>query len=229
MSYADMITILMAFFVVMYSMAGSSKDKDKEDAVMKSLRDRFGPNWHNMVGIGDGPYVPKNSMLAQMVSSGGGKQAKKNQGKGEARASNGDHPRVHTLRPGEQTAIGGSIQFTEGKSAIDAEMLRQLELTAAELSGKPQRIEVRGHTSRRPVPKGSEHRDNWDLAYARCRATMEKLVELGIDPRRIRLGVSADNEPKLRRDDSLVREQSGRVEVFMLNEILDSEADRKSS
>ena len=37
MSYADMITILMAFFVVMYSMAGS-KDEGKEEEVLDSLR-----------------------------------------------------------------------------------------------------------------------------------------------------------------------------------------------
>src|ERR1043165_7471109 len=117
MSYADMITILMAFFVVMYSMAGSSKDEAKEEAVMKSLRDRFGPNWMKFASIGPAPYVPANSPLAKLSSSGGGK-AKKAAGKGEARVSHGEHPRVHTLRPGEQTAIGGTILFAEGESKL---------------------------------------------------------------------------------------------------------------
>ena len=43
MSYADMITILMAFFVVMYSMAGDKKENPKVEAVMGSLRNWLGP------------------------------------------------------------------------------------------------------------------------------------------------------------------------------------------
>src|SRR5688572_23468057 len=42
MSYADMITILMAFFVVMYSTAGE-KNVHKQEAVLESLRSWLGP------------------------------------------------------------------------------------------------------------------------------------------------------------------------------------------
>ena len=218
MSYADMITILMAFFVVMYSMAGSDKDTAKEQAVMKSLREQFGPNWMKFTGVGPGPYMPGNSALVSLQTRASG-SAKKPLGKGEARASSGDHPRVQTPRPGDQTAVGASITFAEGQSTLTSEQEEQLKLAVAEMGGKPQRIEVRGHTSRRPTPQGSEFRDNWDLAYARSRNTMQYLLKLGIDPRRIRLGVAADNEPKAGAGEAVPREQSARVEVFLLNEL----------
>ncbi len=59
MSYADMITILMAFFVVMYSMAGAPKDKGKEEAVMRSFRERFGPMIPGMAGDGQRAVHPQ--------------------------------------------------------------------------------------------------------------------------------------------------------------------------
>lgn len=218
MSYADMITILMAFFVVMYSMAGSQKDNAREEAVLKSLRDQFGPNWNKLSAMGPGPYVP-------FASKGGG-NASKPMGKGEARESHGDHARVHTLRPGEQTVVGGAVYFADGESALTAAQRKQLEITASEVSGKPQRIEIRGHTSRGPLPKNSPYRDNWDLAYARCRTAMEELVKSGVDPERIRLGVAADNEPKTNTADGMIASQAARVEVFLLSELASQDRTR---
>ena len=52
MSYADMITILMALFVVLYALAGK-KDAAKEHAVFESLREQFGTSflgWHAALG-----------------------------------------------------------------------------------------------------------------------------------------------------------------------------------
>ncbi len=76
MSYADMITILMAFFVVMYSMAGQ-KDTAKEQAVMASLRMWLGgmaapwPDMHVGGGLlqegkGNGPQAGRSSIPANL-------------------------------------------------------------------------------------------------------------------------------------------------------------------
>jgi chemotaxis protein MotB len=219
MSYADMITILMAFFVVMYSMAGATKDTKKEDAVFKSLRDRFGPNWLSSGSIGPGALLSNHLLKAHGV--GGANIKAKNKGGVTAQGDPGDQPRVHTLRPGEQASIGGNILFAEGSAQLGSEQEQQLDIAAGQVSGKPQKIEVRGHASRRPLPKGAPYRDNWDLAYARCRSTMERLVSLGIDPKRIRLSVAGDNEPVPAGKSN--RSASSRVEVFMLNEVTRAE------
>ena len=46
-----------------------------------------------------------------------------------------------------------------------------------------------------PLPPGSAYRDRWDLAYARCRQTVEALSGLKIDPARLRLGVVQTRGP----------------------------------
>ena len=223
MSYADMITILMAFFVVMYSMAGD-KNPAKEQAVMQSLHERFGPDWlQQLVGVGPGPYIPKDAPIAGIKSGNKerekeGTKDKKDKGKLSKPKSRGDHPRVHTLRPGEQAAVGGIIYFPEGGTDFVGESLHQLEIAADEIKGKPQKVEIRGHTSRRRPNSESGYQDNWDLAYARSKKVMNKLVELGIDSKRIVLGVAAENEPIGRDVDPLEQNRAARVEVFMLNE-----------
>lgn len=218
MSYADMITILMAFFVVMYSMAGN-RDQSKEEAVLRSLRDQFGPLLPRAAALGPGPYVDRNSPLAQLAPK---KTNKNSQGKpGTDVDPSAEHSKVHALRPGEQAVLGALVQFPEGSAEIGGQQLKQIAIAAREVGGKPQRVEIRGHTSRRPIPAGGPFQDNWDLAYHRCRAVMQQLVAEGIDPKRIRLGVAADNEPLPGSNDPLALNQSSRVAVTILNEPVD--------
>jgi chemotaxis protein MotB len=188
-SYADMITILMAFFVVMFSMAGT-KDVKKEDPVMSSLRRQFG----RFVGLPTSQYVPASSALTTKAVSIKPAPQKEARNRGLA----GDFPRV-----------------------ANDEQKRQLQTTANDLAGKPQKIEIRGHTVARSPGADGKPRDNWDVAYERCHKTMQYLISLGIDPRRIRIGVAAQFEPAYGGRDPLLLEKNNRVEVFMLNEFSD--------
>lgn len=208
-SYADMITILMSFFVVMFSMAGT-KDVKKEEPVMMSLRRQFG----RFVGLPTSQYVPAGSALNTKAVAMKPTPAKESRNRGLV----GDHPRVSTIRPGDQATIGGVIHFAVGSSDLTEEHRRQLQETAQDLGGKPQKIEIRGHTVPRSPGSDGKPRDNWDLAYDRCHKVMQYLVSLGIDPRRIRIGVAAQFEPVYAGRDPLLLEKNSRVEVFMLNE-----------
>ena len=148
-------------------------------------------------------------------------------GKGgaENRGPSGDYQRVHTLRPGEQEATGGMVYFSEGSSTLSEKQQQQLQTIAEELGGKPQKIEIRGHTSRRPPPLDAPFRDNWDLAYARCRTVLDYLVSLGLDPKRFRLTVAGENEPVPRGREGQERGFNSRVEVFLLSEIAEKPHD----
>lgn len=215
MSYADMITILMAFFVVMYSMAGS-KDPDKEEAVMHSLRHSLGP-FQGVLGR----FLPK-SKLTEM----GAMPTTDQENRERQPVLRALPPTVPRVPPGQPLAHGGLVYFDEGSTDLSEENQHQLRLAIETLQGKPQRIEIRGHSSRRPLPEGSPYGDHWDLAYARCRETMKFLVEHGIDADRIRLGVAPQatlaqegNQPLLLISDSW-------VEIFTLNEFTEQFRER---
>ena len=135
MSYADMITILMAFFVVMYSMAGTP-DKSKEEAIFKSLRDQFGTMMPGWISMGRGTFIHKDSQILRRTGTGNSSQSNKNKGGADKRASQGDHSRVYTLRNGEQAATGGIVYFADDSSDLTKPQQRQLQIVAEEMSGR---------------------------------------------------------------------------------------------
>ncbi len=211
-SYADMITILMSFFVVMFSMAGQ-KDGKKEEPVMQSLRRQFG----RFVGMPASQLVPRDSTLSDKSMTVKLLPQKESKNRGLI----GDHPRVTTIRPGDQATVGGVIYFATGETELNDEQKQQLQTAAKELGGKPQKIEIRGHTYNRAQAANGKPQDNWNLAYERCHKTMQYLVAQGLDPRRIRIGVAAQFEPLYVGHDPSLLEKNNRVEVFMLNEYME--------
>ena len=212
-SFADMVTILMAFFVVMFSMAGD-KNEAKEEAVIGSLRRSLGP-WPAMP---EGRMVPKNHKLAAFA--GLGERATdgiKDDGQPGRRSPPGP-PVIKLVQPGERTALGDALFFDEGVEGLSNELKDRLRLTARAIAGKPQRIEIRGHASRRPVAGAAEADDRWELAWRRVRAAAEQLMSEGVEVERIRMAVAAEPGAGLAGDDPRWLGKDSCVEVFLLNE-----------
>jgi chemotaxis protein MotB len=222
MSYADMITILMAFFVVMYSMAPTGEVTAKQEAVLQSLREQFGPKWEGMAALGPGPYVQSTSPLAQWDTAGNSEQGNRKKGGNTKKLRPIENRQPNSLRPGDQPSVGGTIFFDDNSTLITSQQEKALRGAVNEIEGKALRLEVRGHTSRRLPSDGKHFRDNWDLAYERARNVMAYLVKAGIDPKRIRLAVAADNEPISKDVRSAEHSLAARVEIYMLNELVDS-------
>jgi len=242
-SYADMLTIMLAFFVVLYASTSASGDKDKGgkagkvaqggkeytgakenngvesgagaigeeklQSVFESLYNRFGPEWTLTNCWTGGPFRG----TAQADVEGDAKRPRKPRfGPRE------NHVILSVPKSSENIVTGGRVYFDDTSAKLTDEQQRQLRAVADDLAGKLQKIEVRGHTGRRPLPPGSPYRDHWDLAYARCRAVEQWLVKQGIDPCRIRLGVAGQNEPSDSDGDPVKLKQSSRVDIHLLNE-----------
>ncbi|MGA2795953.1 MAG: OmpA family protein [Thermoguttaceae bacterium] len=248
-SYADMITIVMAFFVVLYATTSGAGKHDKGHSasdsktevkkenpggekgqggnldeqneklkeVFSSLCDRFGPNWTLANCWIGGPTALEGRVPAELRAKPGDKRAK-TLGRGQI---NGESSVTLVIsRPGESTVPGGRVYFNEFSAKLDDSQKADLNFVAESLAGKLQKIEIRGHTSRQPLPAGSTFLDHLDLAYARCRAVRDYLQSHGIDPRRIRLGVAAENEPADTLSAPAYGEKNSRVEIRLLNEWL---------
>lgn len=215
-TFGDMMSLLLTFFIMLVSMS-EIKEEEKFQAMMESMRRQFGHDTSIMSLIA-GDMRPRNSRMTKLTSMGRAKRAHTMKGGQKVKAPVGDHSRVRIVRPGDQTTAGGVIYFSEENAELTEEAKRQLKIVAKKIRGKPQKIGIRGHTSRKPPPRQSQYKDNWELAFTRCRRTMDYLVVLDIDPQRIRLEPAGENEPVHTGTDPKERAKNSRVEIVMIDE-----------
>jgi chemotaxis protein MotB len=223
-TYGDMMSLLLTFFIMLAGMSELKKD-DRFQAVVESLRRKFGNDLSQLLMV-PGDHQPRNSALSKTATLGRSKRNDLMDGGARARAPSGEHTLVRLIRMGSRTPIGTMITFEEGSAELSEVNRADLEIIVLEMAGKPQKIEVRGHTSLRPVGPGQPFEDNWELAYRRARQAMQHLVALGIKPERIRISVAGPNEPVYTGTDPARIGQNPRVEVFLLDEVFSDPARR---
>ena len=193
-AYADFVTAMMAFFLVMWIVAQSAEVKE---AVAESFsQSSFG--WSQ----------PRGTRDPQMVRG----------GQRKAIATSRPSESVSDVRTKRKRFedISNCIVFAEGSSELDAKARQKLERLIPHLAGKMQRIEIRGHDVPRPVAQDGKC---WDLCYARCLVTLKFLEQHGIASDRIRISLAGGNEPASDPSDPLPQSNS-RVEVLLLSEFL---------
>lgn len=215
-TFGDMMSLLLTFFIMLVSMS-EMKQEEKFQAMAESMHEQFGHD-RSLASLIPGNIRPRNSALEHIASMGRAKKKDTANGGQKKKSVTGENEQVQIVRPGDDSSIGGVVYFDESATELTEENKRDLQLIIRQIAGKPQKIEIRGHTSRRPVQPDSDLRDHWDLAYARCRSTMEFLIEQGIDPARIRLGPAAAGEPLYNGVDPDRLKRNSRIQILMWDE-----------
>lgn len=217
-SFGDMMSLLLTFFIMLVSMSEMKKD-DKFQAVVDSLREQFGDSMAAVM-VQSGELRPPNGRIVKL------QKTAKNQRDSLVRGSKvtgpkGDFDRVEVIRPGKRSGVGLVAYFDDMTAELSDESKEKLRQLNDEIAGKPQKIEVRGHTSLRPLDPSGPFADHWELAYERALVTMRFLEkDLGVDPRRIRITSAGANEPVATMADSQELPNNARVEVMVLEEVI---------
>lgn len=213
LTYGDMMSLLLCFFIMLAALANFDDQKKLFMAALESIRRAFGSpgqeGWLSDATVDFKSFLVKFQTMYIPVDS-------KNLGHSEEPGADGKFYRVKKVRDGVEMIIGGPIAFGRFSAEIEPTADRVLVKLAEELRGKSNKIEVRGHATGEPLPMGSKYKDPLDLGYARARAVRDRLVELGIDPRTVRVSSAGPYEPlQLQNYDEGRRAANRRVEIVL--------------
>ncbi len=226
-TFGDMMSLLLTFFIMLVSMS-EIKHETQYQALVDSMRKQFGYQ-KTMESLAPGKVKPRTSQFSVMSTTGRAKRKDTAKGGVPEKAPVGEENQVRIIRPGKMTAIGSVIFFSVASAELDEKARHELDIAAEQLRGKPQKIEIRGHTTAELAARTAGTLKAMTLGYERARAAMSYLVDVKKLPaERFRLSSAGESEPLYSGTGADARELP-RVEVFLLDETTQPAADPKSS
>lgn len=213
LTYGDMMSLLLCFFIMLAAMANFDEKDKLFMAALESIRKAFGDTGQS--GYYHDQVVDFKSFLVKFETL-YIPNKEKNYGHADEPGMDGMFYRVKKVRDGAELTIGGPIAFDRFSAKIKPELNALLAKLVHELRGRNNKLEIRGHATSEPIPPDLGYRDPFELGYARARAVADRLIELGVDPRALRISSAGAHEPVLKQtytDDR--RNANRRVEVVV--------------
>jgi chemotaxis protein MotB len=191
LTYADLITLLMIFFVVMYAL--SAVDVKKYQALARALNVVFGGGL-SMVGESSGTSVvplPSTSPASSDTLEAVRASAEEMLSQGGVQLGSS----AQVEQQGLVITLENRLVFQPAHADISALGRKQLVKLGALLRDSKLPVRVEGHTDDVPVHT-AEFPSNWQLSAVRAANIAQLLVEqAGVDPRRISAVGLADSRP----------------------------------
>lgn len=227
-SYADFMTLLFAFFVVMY--ASSRVDTNKLQTATQGIRwalNYKGTGGINRLAIFRGPPAEGGCVAGTATSAYMGKRQLETMEKQRTRLTKVLRPFLQPREGGGPTVTleieNGQLHirlaaehfFDAASAALRPEALAVLDAIATELAATDFDLRVEGHTDDGPV-RSPRFRNNWDLSAARASTVVAFLEEgHGFDPKRLSAAGLGSSHPQVTNDTPRARAQNRRIELVL--------------
>jgi chemotaxis protein MotB len=219
-SYADFITLLFAFFVVMYAI--SIVNEGKYAVLSEALGDAFG-------GRGAAPQVNTNVEpvlpLSHIVNRKRLEAARRERERMDVLARDlsatllplvkSGQVRVTQNARGISVEINASVLFDQGEASLQQEAREVLRQVAGLLKNDPHRIEVEGHTDQIPIAN-ERYASNWELSAVRAASVVRLFIEAGVVDARLSAIGHGSTRPVAPNDTPLNQARNRRVAVMIL-------------
>lgn len=238
-SYADFITLLFAFFVVMYSVSSVNDGKyrvlsDSLNAVFEPpslslqpiqvgepVRSLISPGEPAPAPVGEQPEeLSARERLAEIEAERlalAGSTTRVSDAVELALREFVDQKLVAVRRDGNRVEIEMKAQmlFDSGRAHLSRTALTALATLAGVLEALPNRLMVEGHTDNQPIAS-REFPSNWELSAARAASVVHFLAREGIAPERMAAVGRGEYQPIADNTSETGRAGNRRVSVIVL-------------
>jgi chemotaxis protein MotB len=236
-SYADFITLLFAFFVVMYAISSVNQSKYRvlTDALGSAFKtSESGGSKRNKAkdsvqfGSIDRNFLQQGTSFIQPFPALKRQREKLKQEKEKMTAKSSDlskvlaplvnEGKVHILQDsrGIRIDIESSIIFMPGSAEIGSSSVALLENIAQTLVDSPYAIQIEGHTDNLPI-HNSVFFSNWELSAVRASSVVRLFSQTGISEHRLSAIGYGSAQPLAANDQEEGRAKNRRVSIMILH------------
>ena len=216
LTYADMLTLLFALFVILFSM--SQVDTTKVRALAVALGQAFGLSGQVSVlqAGATTDTIPVTMPVSQVNLTTTREKVQKwiLQKKLERDVKVRFNERGLTI-----SIMTDKVLFNSGSATLLPQTREILSDIAELLKAQTNPIIVEGHTDDTPITKSdikSKYSDNWDLSTARAVSVVKYLIRKGVSPDRCSAAGYAEFKPLVPNIDDITRAKNRRIDIVML-------------
>ncbi|MHB8110157.1 MAG: OmpA/MotB family protein [Syntrophorhabdaceae bacterium] len=210
-TYADLITLLLAFFIMMYTF--SKHDSQKYREVTGHLKSIF-TGGSSVAAPGSKPGA--DPFDVSLRTSGSAEDVKEKLER-QIKMSSGNESRISVISDerGIVIRVLDEAFFDLGKADLKPGAKKTLGSIAPVLSAIGNPVRVEGHTDTVPIAT-SEFRSNWELSVRRATEVVRYLIENHeMAPRRISAVGYAEYHPLVPNDTAENRSRNRRIEIII--------------
>jgi chemotaxis protein MotB len=242
LTYADMITLLMVLFIVLFAIG--QIDQKKFDKLHDGLAQSFGTSTvlNGGAGLLDASAVQapapddsraglealqrqREAMLADQKAADAASKAAQTMSKlegafTEALKNQGLTGAVEFVEVDRRglvvNIITDRVLFDLGQATLRPSGGKVLDAIAPVLKGLPNGLVIEGHTDNQPI-SDSRFASNWELSTERATTVLRHLLVDGIDASRVAAAGYADQRPLQAGDSAASRARNRRVAIVILS------------
>ena len=210
--YSDMLTLLLALFIVMFAMGQTDAGK------FKQMSQQF-----NIIFAGGSGVMQQdgNSVIPMEVSPGQAEydkmtEVKKMLEEEITKEGYSDKVKVELNSEGLEISIQDAVLFNIAEAEVKDNLSPLLVQISNLLQGLDNQVKVVGHTDNIPI-KNDKFRSNWELSSMRAINVMNFIVSSGkISPDKVSIQAYGEYMPKFENTTDAGRAKNRRVEIIVV-------------
>jgi chemotaxis protein MotB len=227
LTYADMITLLMLYFIILFTM--SSIDAAQYKQISSELQNVFtSGNWTIFADQGSsvGQGLLEGVTAGQRVQGRPGGRTAGTGGQSALQVQalsslqdlvKGGKVKVIPTERGFAVSLVSDFQFASSSADLGSDAYPVLQEVADFLGQLPNSIVVEGHTDSTAVDS-RKWSSNWQLSAARALAVLQTLADYGIQDARLSAAAYGDTRPVQSNDTAEGRAYNRRVDIVIVEQ-----------